>query len=195
MSKKVSLIDAVPDIETYWDYEANEGKKPSDFGASSSVKVWTKCPICGTSVRRNVRFTWEKDENGVGHIIHCRTCGKRNHENSLVKLFPDIKKYWIYEKNDHAPEYYTIASGKRVYTTCPECGIERFLAICDLVNLNNGRYELSLCQSCANKKKLENQKTILDVYPEIMKYWDDLNAYKPSELTIYHSRENLYSLS
>lgn len=70
---KVILTDAVPDIEKYWDYEANEGKKPSDFGASSSEKVWTKCPICGTSVRRNVRFTWEKDENGVGHVIHCRT--------------------------------------------------------------------------------------------------------------------------
>lgn len=54
---KVILTDAVPDIEKYWDYEANEGKKPSDFGASSSEKVWTKCPICGTSVRRNVRFT------------------------------------------------------------------------------------------------------------------------------------------
>ena len=80
---KVILTDAVPDIEKYWDYEANEGKKPSDFGASSSEKVWTKCPICGTSVRRNVRFTWEKDENGVGHVIHCRTCGKRNNNNSL----------------------------------------------------------------------------------------------------------------
>lgn len=35
---KVLLTDAVPDIEKYWDYEANEGKKPSDFGASSSEK-------------------------------------------------------------------------------------------------------------------------------------------------------------
>lgn len=88
---KVILTDAVPDIEKYWDYEANEGKKPSDFGASSSEKVWTKCPICGTSVKRNIRYTWEKDKNGVGHVIHCRTCGKRNNNNSLVVLFPDIK--------------------------------------------------------------------------------------------------------
>lgn len=89
---KVSLVDAVPDIKKYWDYTLNKGENPSEFGASSSEKVWTKCPICGTSVKRNIRYTWEKDENGVGHVLHCRACGKRSKKNSLVDLFPDIKK-------------------------------------------------------------------------------------------------------
>ena len=190
---KVILTDAVPDIEKYWDYEANEGKKPSDFGASSSEKVWTKCPICGTSVRRNVRFTWEKDENGVGHVIHCRTCGKRNNNNSLVVLFPDIKKYWIYEKNEHDPEYYSISSGKKVYTRCPSCGEERYIAICDLIVNRNDRYELTQCIDCS--LTLNPRRNVIGSiaknYPDIDKYWDDRNASKPDEIAL-NSQEIIF---
>ena len=144
--KRISLIEAVPDIEKYWDYEKNEGKTPSDFSRTASDKVWTKCPICGTPVKRNVRFTWKADENGVGHVIHCRTCGKRNKNNSLVTLFPDIKKYWVYEKNEHDPEYYTISSGKKVFVRCPDCGKERQIAIADAVkNDKDGKYCLTSC--------------------------------------------------
>lgn len=46
-------------------------------------------------------------------MIHCRTCGKRSKKNSLVELFPDIKKYWNYDKNEHEPDFYTISSGKK----------------------------------------------------------------------------------
>lgn len=190
---KVILTDAVPDIEKYWDYEANEGKKPSDFGASSSEKVWTKCPICGTSVRRNVRFTWEKDENGVGHVIHCRSCGKRNNNNSLVVLFPDIKKYWIYEKNEHDPEYYSISSGKKVYTRCPSCGEERYIAICDLIVKRNDRYELTQCIDCS--LTLNPRRNVIGSiaknYPDIDKYWDDKNVSKPDEIAL-NSQEMIF---
>ena len=190
---KVILTDAVPDIEKYWDYEANEGKKPSDFGASSSEKVWTKCPICGTSVRRNVRFTWEKDANGVGHVIHCRTCGKRNNNNSLVVLFPDIKKYWTYEKNEHDPEYYSISSGKKVYTRCPSCGEERYIAICDLIVNRNDRYELTQCIDCS--LTLNPRRNVIGSiaknYPDIDKYWDDKNVSKPDEIAL-NSQEIIF---
>ena len=186
---KVILTDAVPDIEKYWDYEANEGKKPSDFGASSSEKVWTKCPICGTSVKRNIRYTWEKDKNGVGHVIHCRTCGKRNNNNSLVVLFPDIKKHWIYEKNEHDPEYYSISSGKKVYTSCPSCGEERYIAICDLIVKRNDRYELTQCIECSPKRNVIG--SIAKNYPDIDKYWDDSNASNPDEIAL-NSQEIIF---
>ena len=181
---KVNLVDAVKDIEKYWDYEANNGKKPSDFGASSSEKVWTKCPICGTSIKRNVRFSWEKDEQGIGHVIHCRTCGKRNKNNSLVKLFPEILKYWNYEKNAHDPDYYSISSGKKVYTYCPECGEERYISICDLIVNKDGKYKMTICQKCSSSKSNKQFKSISMQCPDIYKYWDDSNEYKPEKLLI-----------
>lgn len=91
--RKCTLLDVVPDIEKYWDYDQNEGKLPSDFAPTASTKIYTKCPICDNPVFRSVRNTWKKDENGIGHVIHCRTCGKRKKENSLIGLFPGIKEY------------------------------------------------------------------------------------------------------
>lgn len=177
---KVNLVDAVPDIEKYWDYNLNEGKKPSEFGASSSEKVWTKCPICGTSVKRNIRYTWEKDENGVGHVLHCRTCGKRSKKNSLVDLFPDIKKYWAYDKNKHDPEYYAISSGKKVYVKCPNCGHERYGVIADLIVKDGDNYRITVCSSCKKTHEMIKNatstmkfKSIAKACPDICKYWDD----------------------
>lgn len=182
---KVNLVDAVPDIEKYWDYEANEGKKPSDFGASSSEKVWTKCPICGTSVRRNVRFSWTKDDRGVGHVLHCRTCGKRNKNNSLVELFPDIKKYWIYDKNKHNPEYYAISSGKKVYIRCPNCGEERYGAICDFIVKENDEYRITACKKCGLLKPTKKDFiSIVEACPSVDEYWDESNDCKPENISI-----------
>lgn len=181
---KVNLVDAVPDIEKYWDYDKNIGKKPSDFGASASDKVWTKCPICGTSVQRNVRFTWKKDENGIGHIIHCRTCGKRSKNNSLIELVPDIDNYWIHEKNEHGPEYYTVSSGKKVYTRCPECNEERYTAICDLVQYVDGKYIISMCKKCWNSKPKHKFKSILEHCPNLLEYWNESNSLDPNKLVM-----------
>ena len=194
---KVILTDAVPDIDKYWDYDANEGKKPSDFGASSSEKVWTKCPICGTSVKRNIRFSWAKDENGIGHVIHCRTCGKRSKKNSLVELFPDIKKYWNYDKNEYEPDFYTISSGKKVYIFCPYCGEERYGAICDLLAKENEKYRITTCDNCrllqsngmnTNLNIPARKSTILisDGCPTINEYWSDLNEFKPEDISIFN---------
>lgn len=177
---KVSLVDAVPDIKKYWDYTLNKGENPSEFGASSSEKVWTKCPICGTSVKRNIRYTWEKDENGVGHVLHCRACGKRSKKNSLVDVFPDIKKYWAYDKNKHDPEYYAISSGKKVYVRCPNCGHERYGAIADLIVKDGDNYRITFCPNCKKTHEMiksatsaKRFKSIATVCPDIYKYWDD----------------------
>lgn len=197
-----TLADVVPDIEKYWDYEKNGGKGPDEFSRTSSEKVWTLCPVCGDPVLRNVRFTWEPDENGTGHVITCRTCGKRSKENSLVALFPDITKYWVYEKNKHDPEYYAISSGKKVYLRCPECGNNREIAICDaLVKKQDGSYRLSACPACANtyryikkinpEKLRENQRSIADLCPDVEKYWDPGNTLRPEDLTMYSLKEIL----
>lgn len=188
--KKITLSDAVPDIEKYWDYELNDGKSPSDFSAVGTSKVWTKCPICGTPVQRNVRYTWESDEDGVGHVIHCRTCGKRNQGNSLTVLFPKIKDYWCFDKNPHPPEYYAVSSGKKVYVRCLDCGRERLLPICEAVCKDNDEtYRISSCNECAKVKTLnrrrQNDTNIAKACPDINLYWDDKNEWKPNELTLY----------
>ena len=83
MSKRVSLCEAVPDIYKYWDFVGNGYLDPESY-SSNSMKddIYTFCPICGTSLKRKVRNSWVKDADGIGHVLHCRTCGKRNKSNS-----------------------------------------------------------------------------------------------------------------
>ncbi len=189
---KVNLLDAVPDIEKYWDYEANESRKPSDFGASSREKVWTKCPICGTSVKRNICNTWVKDENGVGHVLHCRTCGKRNKKNSLIELFSDIKKYWAYDINEHGPEYYAISSGKKVYIRCPKCGIERIGSICDLIVKTEDGYRITRCPNCEKVPNGKKIVTIAEGCPDLDKYWVDSNDFDPKTISIKDNKTKIF---
>ena len=200
---KTSLADVVPDIEKYWDYEKNHGTVPSDYARSSSEKVWTFCPVCGESVQRNARFTWSFDENGVGKINNCRTCGKRNTEigkksNLLTELCPDIRNYWNYDKNEHDPEYYTISSGKRIYMFCPGCGKELNRPVCDAVSrCSDGTYRVTGCLACIKKVRKETLKrgetSILKCCPDIMLFWDtEKNNIGPEELTI-RSREKIYT--
>lgn len=194
-SKRVKLTDAVPDIERYWNYDLNEGKRPEDFGASGSTKVWTNCPICGTPVLRNIRFSWVKDENGVGHVMHCRTCGKRNESNSLVDLFPEIREVWL-ERNEHGPEYYPINSGQKAYFKCPRCGKERLVAICDAVQKTDDGYRLAVCSDCqhdiADATKRGGRNNVLDNVPDIEQYWDDRNTYRPEDMSLF-STEKIYT--
>lgn len=197
MSKKILLTDVVPDIEQYWDHEKNNGREPYEFGASASDKVWTFCPVCRTSVQRNIRFTWQADKNGVGKVICCRTCVKRNRKNSLVALFPGIVAYWDDEKNEHTPDYYTISSGKKVYTNCPICGKSTYRAISDIVRKNaSGSYELGPCMSCA-KTTVRRAKTLLKssisvCCPDISKYWAKENTVSPDEL-LYTDNTKIYT--
>lgn len=197
-SLKVLLIDAVPDIEQHWDYELNSNIDLKNLGASSGVKVWTRCPICGTSVKRNVRFTWEKDEKGIGHVIHCRICGKRKQDNTLVSLCPDILKYWVAEKNTHTPDYYTISSSKKITVRCPECGDMLTRPVCDSVEKDpDGKYYVCACISCARTVKQSRAwrlkvKLLVEQYPDVKRYWiNEMNQCSLDELLIT-STEKIY---
>lgn len=195
--KKVTLSDAVPDIETYWDYELNAGQGPSDFSAVASNKVWTKCPICGVPVQRNIRYTWTTGEDGVGHVIHCRTCGKRSQNNALTVLYPGIKDYWCFEKNEYPPERYTISSGKKVYIRCPDCGREKYLPLADAIYQDSqGKYQVASCEECGKAKCLDSRRqgdrNIAKACPNINLYWDEKNTYRPDELTLC-SAEKIYT--
>ena len=115
----------------------------------------------------------------------------------MVEIFPDIKRYWVYEKNEHEPEYYTISSGKKVFIKCPDCDRERKLAICDAVARNvKEQYYITSCLDCAKKRNLlvrrQKNNNIEKSCPDIHKYWDKKNEFQPEELTV-HSLVKVYT--
>lgn len=195
-TRRNTLVDAVPDILGYWDFEKNEGLLPSDISPASHVSVWTKCPVCGQPVYRSVRATWEKDADGIGKVARCRKCTPRKRGETLVEACPDILKYWDYEKNDKPPEAYTRSSGKRVYILCPGCGKSLYRPLCDSIKKTDTGYAVSFCLECGQSFRIQSKRqgktNIAACCPEIRKYWDyEKNKAKPEEVTI-RSRKKIY---
>lgn len=192
-----NTLNTIPDIEQYWDIQLNNGQLPSIVSLKSQEKVWIHCPVCKEPVQRRAVDIWKADKKGVMQIRCCRACSKITPQNALMVLFPEITQYWCFDKNKRIPEGYAISSGKKVYIRCPDCGTERYLAVCDAVVKDaDGKYRVSSCNDCAKAKTLDlkrqSDSNIAKACPDIDLYWDDKNEHRPDELTL-HTLTKIYT--
>ncbi|HDK7176573.1 TPA: hypothetical protein PTV31_003190 [Clostridium botulinum] len=70
--------------------------------------------------------------------------------NSVYKLKPKLIKYFKYIEDT---KKHTIKSGKKIICRCPECGYEKKMKICNLVNYNFH------CDYCSDKISFPNRFT------------------------------------
>lgn len=83
-----------PELKQYWNYQKND-KLPSEYSYHSNKKVWWKC---------EKKHVWQQSINGIQKIkstIKCPYCRniRLTDMNSLERVYPDLCKYWDYEKN------------------------------------------------------------------------------------------------
>lgn len=72
--EKISILGSWTEIEEYWDYEANNGLKPSDVLPSSRFNVIAKCPYC----KMKCKFTPRLVYNWYGsHSFNPHHCEER----------------------------------------------------------------------------------------------------------------------
>lgn len=116
-----------PKIAKEWNYDKNEGKKPTDFFPNSHKKVWWICP------HGHEYEAYILDRNrGTG----CTICSNKKIVkgiNDLKTKNPKLAKYWNYSKNKgFNPENVGIKSSKKVWWICLNCNHEWEAKIADM---------------------------------------------------------------
>ncbi len=116
-----SLAERSETLLKQWDYEKNGSLSPYDIPLNYSFKVAWKCDKCG--------YKWSSSPNSrvrVDKISDCPHCTGRvamSGVDDLETLYPDIAKYWDYERNkDILPSQIKPNVNKKYYWICPTCG-------------------------------------------------------------------------
>lgn len=166
-----------PEQMAQWNYEKNNKLNlfPEQISASSSKKVWWKCPVC--------QYEWEKSPNNKTYGKGCPVCANKiiiPGYNDLKTKFPNIAKEWNYNRNqDKKPENYAPFSTQKVWWLC-EFGHEWETKICNRTNRNRG------CPICNATFKTSFPEQAIYFY--LLKLFPDaINrySYKGKEIDVY----------
>lgn len=105
-----------PRLTQEWDYEENNGLKPTEVTAQSNKKVGWKCPVCN--------YRWKAKINNRYNGRGCPCCGRKiavPGVNTLDVTHPQIAAEWDYEKNAPiTPKDILAGSGIKYFWLCPE---------------------------------------------------------------------------
>lgn len=154
------LATTNPELLAEWDFEKNT-IKPREVHAGSHIKAWWKCKAHGHSW---VAEIYTRAKVGLG----CPICSNQKvlkGYNDLATLYPEIKKYWDYEKNEITPEEIPgIQSNKRAWFKCEE-GHSWKTGIKDFTRGTR-------CPVCCNKVIITGVNDLFTKYPNLEKEWD-----------------------
>ena len=151
-----------------WDYDRNRelGLFPEDLTNGSTRSAYWICSICGYKWKAPIA----RRNNGAG----CRKCAdkanpdlKRKRLIAKGKAITDEKliNEWDYQKNDRAPQEYTVGSKEKVFWKCSKCGYSWSAAI-------HTRSKGAGCPACAGNVVVAGKNDLATIKPELAKEWD-----------------------
>lgn len=118
--RKVSLSNCLattnPEIAEEWDYEKNGNLTPYDVTSGSKKKVWWRC-------KTNSNHSWQATI-AKRKTRGCPYCSGYlpDEVHNFGTMYPELLSEWDYSKNTISQFKYTVASGKKVWWICAECG-------------------------------------------------------------------------
>lgn len=115
VNEENNLTITHPEVADEWDYELNEGYKPTDFTYGSDQKInW----IC----KKNKSHKWNTSiNNRTMNQSGCPYCAGKvaTKDNNLKVLYPEIANEWDYSSNGGLkPENFLPRSKKKINWKC-----------------------------------------------------------------------------
>ncbi|MBQ7147678.1 MAG: zinc-ribbon domain-containing protein [Pseudobutyrivibrio sp.] len=154
------MITRYPYLENDWDYEKNKGVNPKMIMPGSAKKYWWKC-----SESHSYLMT---ANNKVFSQNKCPICsGKRVLAgcNDLESKYPDVIKFWDYEKNrEIKPSELHFGSNKSVWWRCTE-GHSFKKTVAHMVKFDS-------CPICTGRILETGTNDLKTKYPNIAAEWD-----------------------
>lgn len=155
-----------PKIAEEWDYNKNDGLKPTDIVSKTKRKVWWKCAVCGNE--------WKTSVIDRVYGTGCPKCSlKKRIASFKVRVLkrngsltdPILLKEWSYKKNVNlVPCDITAHSNRKVWWVCSN-GHE-YQATVDKRSSGQG------CPICSNHKLLVGFNDLTTRFPSIALEWD-----------------------
>ncbi len=148
-----------PRLAQEWDYERNDGLRPSDVLPGSHKEVWWKCAK-DHSWKRII-----KDRSSGNNCPYCSNQRVLEGYNDLETVCPDLAAEWDYEKNAALlPSQVLPGAEKKVWWKCAK-GHSWDAWI---FNRKKGVG----CPYCNSKKLLKGFNDLATVNPELAREWD-----------------------
>ena len=159
-----------PELLKEWDYNKNNGLLPESLSIGSNKKVWWICSNCGSSFLTSVgkRIEYSK----------CPYCAakKVNETNSFESKFPNLMKYWDYDKNKNIiPSKTYYSSRKKAWWKCEDCAKSYSMSICSRI-----KSKTNYCPDCKHKhigkinrlKAVKSNKSLFIMRKDLVKEWN-----------------------
>lgn len=150
------LAAKYPELIEEWDEDKNGDLTPYNVLPGSEKKVYWKCKKCKRNWQTYTYQRTGKIKSGCPYCSH----NKVTKEISFKYCFPNLVKWWDYEKNDLLPEDVTVYSNKKIYWKCTRC-------VYSFKNSPNGFVKITE-NHCPNCRKIITLNHKLD---NIQKYW------------------------
>jgi hypothetical protein len=160
-----SVLKVNPEIAQQWDYEKNE-KGPDTYTYGSREAVWWKCPLFEChSYKEEIRRKTGISPARCPFCAHRQLCPCSNRCNSIASIYPEIAKYWDYERNIGTPSDYIARKSDVYWWRCIDKPCHRWQM--PILTFKKG------CVICANFRLCEDRcNSIAKTCPEIAKEWD-----------------------
>lgn len=183
----ISLEDKFPQLAQEWDYDKNDGLKPSELPYGSHKEVYWVCPACKQSYKKRIcNRTAPAKANTESR--KCPICLGRQiipGYNSLMAKYPEVvANEWDYSKNTVDPDTIPPHTNKKYWWKCSN-GHSYEAKPNNKINDNGGN-----CPYCSHQK-LCVENSLWNKFPEISQEWDFEANYPltPKDVAAYSNKK------
>lgn len=189
--KSNSISNNRPDLLNEWDYEANGDLSPSEITCGVMTKVHWICSKCGHKWEASVYHRCKRKQGCP--VCAAKARGKAKalssaKKNSFHLQYPELAKEWHPTRNgDLTPDGVSVASNKKVYWLCPDCGLEYAATVNHRTNGKTG------CPKCSAKvrgdefsQNAAKKNNFALHFPRLLSEWDyEVNGtLKPENVSL-----------
>lgn len=173
-----TLLFKYPQIAKEWNWNKNNGLKPSSITVGSHKKIWWQC---------EKEHEWEATISNRIRGTNCPYCSGRcaiSETNDFKTIHPELMKEWNWKKNVGInPNEMTASSSKKVWWKCKK-GHEWQATI-------GSRSTGTNCPYCTNQKVLPGYNDLLTVNPKLAKEWnwEKNKELTPNEVSLHSSKK------
>jgi len=179
MKNKPSISITHPHLLKEWDWETNEneGLDPSKLTYGSDKKAWWIC-------KKGHRY-----KTSINSRTNCKSecpyCSNKkvNEDNCFSSRFPELLKYWDFDKNLIKPNEIMPFSKKKIWCKCENNHSWKVT----IANLTNG----NRCPFCCNQK-VDINNCLATTHPELANQWNPKNKKLTPYNTTYGSEKKVW---